>query len=152
VAVQIAGIAGEVLDAVDQRIPLGGAAGFSAWSHGRDNPFFGPIVDVLGAPPASAHSPVQWGDPATINSRLSADFDDIHVESGVLTWRFESLEGAVTFVTRESPTHVDVFRRVRGPLHDRLVTAFEEAFARYLDPSEAVSFDAPYVVVTARHR
>jgi SAM-dependent methyltransferase len=130
----------------------GGTVGFSAWSHSNANPFFTPIVDVLGPPPASDYSPAEWGDRATINSRLAAGFDDIRLESGVLTWQFESLEAAVTFVTRESPTHVDVFRRVEGPPHDRLVTAFEKAFAAHLDAEGAVCFDAPYVVATARRR
>jgi SAM-dependent methyltransferase len=130
----------------------GGTVGFSAWSRGRDNPLFTPIVDVLGPPPASDYSPDQWGNRETINSRLSADFDDVRLESGVLTWQFESLEGAVHFVTRESPTHLDVFRRVEGPPHDRLVTAFEKAFATHLDAEGAVAFDTPYVVATARRR
>jgi SAM-dependent methyltransferase len=130
----------------------GGTLGFSAWSPGRDNPFFTPIVDVLGAPPALAYSPAQWGDRETIGARLSADFDDIKIESGVLTWQFESLEAAVHFVTRESPTHVDVFRRVEGPPHDRLATAFEKAFGAHRDADGAVAFDAPYVVATARRR
>jgi hypothetical protein len=56
------------------------------------------------------------------------------------------------FVTRESPTHVDVFRRVEGPPHDRLVRAFENAFAGHLDAEGAVAFDSPYVVATARRR
>jgi SAM-dependent methyltransferase len=129
-----------------------GIVGFSAWSRSPDNPFFAPIVDVLGAPPAGGYSPEQWGDRETIGFRLSDDFDDIRFESGVLTWQFESLEAAMYFVTQESPTHVDVFRRVEGPPHDRLVRAFEKAFAGHLDAEGAVAFDSPYVVATARRR
>jgi SAM-dependent methyltransferase len=129
----------------------GGILGFSAWSRGPDNPFFDPVIEVLGPPSTSAYSSDQWGDPATLTDRLSADFEGIEVESYSYTWRFESLAASLHFVTDESPMHVNVFRYV-GDAHDRLITAFEAAFANHADDTGRVAFDAPYVVVTARRR
>jgi len=132
-------------------VRAGGILGFSAWSRGTSNPFFDPIVEVLGRPSPSGYSPDQWGDPATIADRLSADFDDVDIATGPFTWRFDSLASAIAFVTTESPMHVNVFRHV-GDARDRLVSAFEAAFAAHLDEAERIAFDAPYVVVTAKRR
>jgi SAM-dependent methyltransferase len=129
----------------------GGILGFSAWSRGESNPFFDPIIEVLGPPSTSAYSADQWGDPAVIADRLSADFDEIDVAAGPFTWRFDSMESAIGFVTSQSPMHVNVFRYI-GDARDRLIAAFETAFAAHADEAGRVAFDAPYVVVTARRR
>jgi SAM-dependent methyltransferase len=129
----------------------GGIFGFSAWSKGPANPFFDPIIEVLGPPSPSAYSADQWGDPTIVADRLSTDFDDIDVVAGPFTWRFDSLESAVGFVTRESPMHVNVFRYI-GDARDRLIAAFEAAFSAYADEAGRIAFDAPYVVVTACRR
>lgn len=129
----------------------GGILGFSAWSRGEANPFFDPIIEVLGPPSTSAYSADQWGDPAIVADRLSADFDDVDVVAGPFTWHFDSLESAVGFVTGESPMHVNVFRYI-GDARERLTAAFEAAFAAHADETGRVAFDAPYVVVTARRR
>jgi hypothetical protein len=47
--------------------------------------------------------------------------------------------------------HVNVFRHV-GDARDRLVSAFEGAFAAHTDEAARIAFDAPYVVVTAKRR
>ncbi len=129
----------------------GGILGFSAWSRGPANPFFDPIIEVLGPPSTSAYSADQWGDPAVIAERLSTDFDDVDVAAGPFTWRFDSLESAVGFVTDESPMHVNVFRYI-GDARERLIAGFEAAFAAHADEAGRVAFDAPYVVATARRR
>lgn len=127
-----------------------GALAFSSWVRNVDNPFFDPIVDVLGRPPATGFSPDQWGDPAIVEARLAASFRDVEIDSGSLTWRFDSLDAAMHFLEHESPMHVDVFRRVDGVTRDRLATAFRDA----LRPHQVggVQFDAPYVVVSATRR
>lgn len=129
----------------------GGILGFSAWSRGADNPFFDPIIEVLGPPSTSTYSADQWGDPAVITDRLSTDFEDVDIAAGPFTWRFDSLESAVGFVTDESPMHVNVFRYI-GDARDRLIAGFEAAFASHVDDAGRVAFDAPYVVATARRR
>ena len=129
----------------------GGILGFSAWSRGTANPFFDPIIDVLGPPSTSAYSADQWGDPAVIAERLSTDFADVDVAAGPFTWRFDSLESAVSFVTDESPMHVNVFRYI-GDARERLIAGFEAAFTAHVDEAGRVAFDAPYVVATARRR
>lgn len=129
----------------------GGRLSFSAWAHGPDNPFFTPIVAVLGPQPPRDFYPDQWSDPDTAAARLGADFDDLHLETGVFTWRFESLEAAVRFVTLESPTHVEVLRNAGDAYRDDLVAAFEDAMRAHLRDG-AVAFPSPYVIVTARRR
>jgi ubiquinone/menaquinone biosynthesis C-methylase UbiE len=129
----------------------GGRLSFSAWAHGTDNPFFTPIVAVLGPPPPRDFYPDEWSDPDTATARLGADFDDLHLETRAFTWRFESLEAAVRFVTLESPTHVEVLRQAGESHRDELVAAFEDAMRAHLHDG-AVSFPSPYVVVTARRR
>ena len=128
----------------------GGALGFSSWVQDPANPFFTPIIDVLGPPPASGYSPDQWGDPDTITARLSADFDDIAIEPGRHPWQFESLDAGMQFLTSESPLHVDLFSRVDAGQGERLLAGFRSALQAYEDVDGRVSFEAPYVVVTAR--
>ncbi len=58
----------------------GGVFGFSSWVRDPDNPFFSPIVAVLGPPPSSGYSPDQWGEADTVTERLAADFDVVEIE------------------------------------------------------------------------
>jgi SAM-dependent methyltransferase len=127
-----------------------GVLGFSSWVHDPANPFFTPIVDVLGPPPASGYTPDQWGDPDTITARLSADFDDVDIQHGWHTWQFDSLDTGMHFLAHESPMHVDVFSRVDVAQHEQLLAGFRSAWQAHADVDGRVSYDAPYVVVTAR--
>jgi len=129
----------------------GGHFGFSTWVRDADNPFFNPILEVLGAPPAAPYTPDQWGEPDVVTTRLSDDFDEIFIENGKHTWRFDSLDAALTFVTDESPMHVDVLGRLDVGTRSRLVEAFRAAFGKYTG-ADGVAFDASYAVVAARRR
>lgn len=129
----------------------GGYFGFSTWVRDADNPFFNPILDVLGPPPAAPYTPDQWGQPDVVTARLTDDFDEIFIENGKHTWRFASQQAAVTFVTDESPMHVDVLARLDVGTRSRLVEAFAASFERYTSP-DGVAFDASYAVVAARRR
>ena len=137
---------------VGRLLKPGGVFGFSSWVPDPGNPFFTPIVTVLGPPPASGYSPDQWGEPDTIKARLSGAFDDIDIEKGFHTWRFGSLDDALGFVAHESPMHVSVLGNVDAERRDRLLAAFEAAMQGHTDENGGVSFDAPYVVVTAQRR
>lgn len=137
---------------ISRLLKPGAAVGFSSWVHDPANPFFTPIIEVLGPPPASGYSPDQWGEPDTITDRLSADFDDIDIEHGWNTWQFESLATGMHFLTSESPLHVDLFSRVDAEQSQRLRAAFRSALQAYADVDGRVSFEAPYVVVTALRR
>jgi SAM-dependent methyltransferase len=128
----------------------GGAVGFSSWVRDPANPFFTPIVEVLGPPPASGYSPDQWGEPDTINARLATDFDGIDIQRGWHTWQFESVAAGVHFLTSESPLHVDLLSRVDAEQSDRLRAAFQSALRAHADVDGRVSYQAPYLVVTAR--
>lgn len=129
----------------------GGVLGFSTWVRDADNPFFTPIVEVLGPPPPAPYGPDQWGEPDTARSRLAAEFTDIAIENGRHPWRFTSVEHAVRFITRESPMHLDILGRLDDPTRARLVDAFEAAFGACAGPG-GVEFAASYAVVTARRR
>lgn len=129
----------------------GGVLGFSTWVRDADNPFYTPILEVLGPPPPAPYGPDQWGDPDTARSRLAADFTDVTIENGVHPWRFASVEQAVDLITRESPMHLDILARLDDGTRARLVGAFEAAFAAYAGPG-GVEFGAPYAVVTAHAR
>jgi ubiquinone/menaquinone biosynthesis C-methylase UbiE len=133
-------------------LKAGGVLAFSSWVHDTANPFFGPIVSVLGAPPSSGYSPDQWGDAGTIMERLSTDFDDVEIEPTMHTWQFASLDAAMRFLANESPMHVSVLGNVDQAQRDQLLTAFETAMRAHADADGHVSFDSPYVVVTARRR
>ena len=130
----------------------GGAVGYSSWVHDPVNPFFTPIIAVLGPPPASGYSPDQWGEPDTIVARLAADFGGIEIEHGLHTWQFESLDAAVHFLKHESPLHIDLLHRVDAAQHERLVAGFQTALQAHAGVDGRVSFQSPYVVVTARRR
>jgi SAM-dependent methyltransferase len=129
----------------------GATLAFSSWVRDEHNPFFDPIVAVLGAPPAGGFSPDQWGDPDIRARRLEADFTDVDVERGHLTWKFPSMDAALHFLTDESPMHVAVFARVEDAQRERLLEAFRDALGEHAD-ADGVRFDAPYVVVTAQRR
>lgn len=128
-----------------------GVLAFSSWVRGEQNPLFDPIVAVLGAPPARGFTPDQWGDADICARRLSADFTDVDVHRGQFTWAYPSLDAALHFLTDESPMHVDVFARVDGTQRDLLVEAFRDALSPHAGAG-GVSFEAPYVVVTAQRR
>lgn len=129
-----------------------GVFGFSTWVRDTENPFFNPIIDVLGTPPPAAYSPDQWGDPGLITTRLGEEFDDIFIENDTHTWTFATLEQAVGFITDESPMHVDILARQDDPTRARLTEAFTTALAGHRKVDGSVSFDASYAVVAAlRH-
>jgi SAM-dependent methyltransferase len=129
-----------------------GVLAFSSWVRDPDNPFFGPIVAVLGPPPTSGFTPDQWGEPDTVRDRLAADFVDVEVTRGSHPWRLGTLDEAVRFVTEESPMHVSVFSSVDGARRDRLIAAFTETFDAHVGRDGTVAYDAPYAVVTALRR
>ncbi|MGU3290980.1 class I SAM-dependent methyltransferase [Williamsia sp. M5A3_1d] len=134
-----------------------GTLGFTSWVRATHNPFYDPIVSVLGPPrpatdDATSHSPDDWGVPDTIHARLAGGFDTVEIDHRVHTWRFGNLETAMHFISEESPMHVDVLHRVSEMQHDRLMSAFEVALAPHTDAAGTIAFDSPYVVVTARRR
>ncbi|CRZ15595.1 class I SAM-dependent methyltransferase [Mycolicibacterium neworleansense] len=131
----------------------GGILAFSTWVRDEaGSPFFTPIVETLGQPPASVYSPDQWGDYEIVRSRLSAGFDDVKFETGSHPWQFDSVESAVRFISDESPMHVDLLGRLDEATRDRLLKAFTAALSAATDGEGRVSFDAPYAVVTAHRR
>lgn len=130
----------------------GGTLGFSTWVKAGDNPFFTPVVEVLGPPQPGPYSPDQWGVPELVHERLDADFADVAIENRTLVWRFGSLADAVRFVTDESPMHVTTLTYLDDATRARLVDAFTAAFVAHESPDGTVAFDAPYAVITARRR
>lgn len=136
---------------VTRLLAPGGVFAFSTWV--RDDagsPFFTPIVETLGQPPASGYSPDQWGVLDVVQSRLTAGFDDVRFETGSHTWQFDSIDTAVRFISDESPMHVDLLGRLDQATRDRLLDAFTVALSAQTDDEGRVSFGAPYAVVTAR--
>lgn len=131
----------------------GGVFAFSTWVRDEaGSPFFTPIVETLGQPPASAYSPDQWGDPETVQSRLADRFDQVQIETASHTWQFESVESAVRFISDESPMHVNLLSRLDETTRERLLDAFTAALSAQADGEGRVSFGAPYAVVTARRK
>lgn len=130
----------------------GGVLAFSAWVRSAANPFFDPVVTVLGPPAPAAFSPDQWGDSAILTERLAPGFDDIDIASDLLRWEFESMAAALHFLRGESPMHVATFQRADPEQRDRLAAEFEKALRPHEDASGRVSFTAPYVVVSATLR
>lgn len=130
-----------------------GVLGFSAWVRDADNPFFTPIVSVLGPPQNAGHSPDQWGEPETVAGRLAADFDGVVIESGTHTWQLGPVSDAMRWVIQESPMHVSLFAGIDDDAtHERLRAAFEDRFGSCVDRDGNVTYDAPYLVVTALRR
>lgn len=130
----------------------GGTVGFSSWVHDPENPFYTPILEVLGPQPEPEYSPDQWGDPETIATRLAPAFDGIGIEHGTYTWQFESVDAVMQLLTRESPQHLDLFSRVDDSQRGRLLDAFDAAMRARAGTDGRVAFRSPYVVVTAQRR
>jgi SAM-dependent methyltransferase len=128
-----------------------GVLAFSSWVRSEKNPFFDPIVAVLGAPPDTGYSPDQWGNSEVVAQRLAADFQDVEITEGRHGWEFDSLDAALAFVTEESPMHVGTFGRADAGQRDRLREAFREALSEHAT-ADGIRFEAPYVVVTATRR
>ncbi len=129
----------------------GGVLCFSSWIKADDNPFFDPIVTVLGAPPTGGHSPDQWADPTVVEQRLSPAFTDLEVTERTFTWEFASPAAALHFLVHESPMHVNVFRHVDEGQRNRLTAAFRDAIEPHTEAT-GVHFDTPYAVVSATRR
>lgn len=130
----------------------GGVLGFSSWVRDPENPFFSPIIEVLGPPPASGYSPDQWGEAGTVTDRLAADFDEVEIELGSHTWQLGTVEDGVRFVTEESPMHVAVLANAGSAKREPLVAAFENTFRTLAGAGGTVTYDASYAVVTAVRR
>ncbi|AKS35351.1 class I SAM-dependent methyltransferase [Mycolicibacterium goodii] len=134
----------------------GAVFGFSSWTRGGadggENPFFTPVVEVLGPPPATDYTHDQWGDRDIVAHRLAADFDGVVIESSELTWSFASVAAALEFLEFESPAHVNLFQGLGEPDRDRLRAGFEAAMGRHVDSAGTVSFASPYLVTTAVRR
>ncbi|TPG34508.1 class I SAM-dependent methyltransferase [Mycolicibacterium hodleri] len=128
-----------------------GVLAFSSWVRAASNPFFDPIVAVLGAPPPKGFSPDQWGERTTVTRRLFEGFTDVEIDEGTFSWEFASVEAALRFLEHESPMHVDIFRRVDPTQRERLRAGFRDALTPHADDT-LVSFDTPYVVVSAIRR
>ncbi len=130
----------------------GGALSFSSWVPDAETPFFKPIVSVFGPPPASAQNPDQWGVAETIVERLTGDFDEIEIETGMSPWRLGSLDDAMHLVEHESPLHVSLLANLDTAKRDELLAAFTDVMRANVGADGIVAFDAPYVVVTALRR
>lgn len=128
----------------------GAALAFSSWVRTTHNPFYDPIVTVFGTPPAGAFSPDQWGDAEIATARLESHFTDIAIETHTHTWKFDSLATTLGFLRSESPLHVEIFSRADDDQQRRLHTEFEAALRPHIDAAGAISFDVPYVVISAR--
>jgi SAM-dependent methyltransferase len=128
-----------------------GVLALSSWVRSDQNPFFDPIVAVLGAPPDTGYSPDQWGNSEVVAQRLAADFEDVEITEGRHGWKFDSLDAALAFVTEESPMHVGAFGRADAGQRDRLREAFREALSEHAT-ADGIRFEAPYVMVTATRR
>ena len=101
-----------------------GALSFSSWVPDPETPFFKPIVSVFGPPPASAQNPDQWGVAETIIERLTGDFDEIEIETGMSPWRLGSMDDAMHLVEHESPLHVSLLANLDPVKRDELLAAF----------------------------
>ncbi|RDH77638.1 class I SAM-dependent methyltransferase [Mycolicibacterium moriokaense] len=128
----------------------GGVLGFSAWVPDPNTPFHRPVVAVLGPPPASEYGPDQWGSEEIITDRLAPDFDDIAIETGRHTWRLGSVDEAMRMLAHESPIHVSLLGSLDEATREKLLAAFEDAMRASVDADGVVTFDSPYVVVTAQ--
>ena len=138
---------------VTRLLAPGGVFAFSTWIRDEaGSPFFTPIVETLGAPPAAAYSPDQWGDPAVVHSRLGVGFSDVQFETASHTWRFDSVESAVRFISDESPMHVHLLSHLDDATRNRLLDAFTAALRAHADSAGQVAFEAPYAVVTAHRK
>lgn len=129
-----------------------GVLAFSSWVRNTSNPFFDPVVTVMGPPPATGFSPDQWGDTDILTERLAPHFDDIDVHRGAHRWEFASMTAALHFLRAESPMHVATFGRADATQQKQLSDEFEAAMAQHVEASGAVAFDAPYIVVSAALR
>lgn len=143
---------GRQVEEISRLLKPGGTLAISAWVRSAANPFFDPIVAVLGAPPDRGFTPDQWGDPAIATERLAANFTDVEIDDGALTWAFDTLDAARNFLVHESPMHVDLFARLDGDQHDRLLAAFTDALTPHVGDDGGVRFDAPYAIITASRR
>ncbi|OBF27991.1 class I SAM-dependent methyltransferase [Mycobacterium sp. ACS4331] len=127
-----------------------GVLAFSAWQRVPGNPLSDPIAAVFADAPPAPFTPDQWGDPERAERRLAAGFDDIAIDTGTFTWRFDDLDAALRFVQHESPMHLAAFARADGAQRTSLADAFAAALRDHVDADGGVRFDSPYAVITAR--
>jgi SAM-dependent methyltransferase len=130
----------------------GGTLSFSSWVPDQETPFFKPIVSVFGPRPASAQNPDQWGVAETIIERLTGDFDEIEIETGMSPWRLGTMDDAMHLVEHESPLHVSLLANLDTAKRDELLAAFNDVMRANVGADGIVAFDAPYVVATALRR
>ena len=132
----------------------GGVLGFSSWVPDPGNPFFSPIVAVLGPPPASAllarsvgcrrtRSPTGWRPISTTSRSKQARH----------TWQLGTdRRGRALRDARIADARLPARQPSTAPSATELLAAFEDAMRAHVGADGNVSYDAPYVVVTAPRR
>ena len=127
--------------------------GFSSWVRDPDNPFFSPIVAVLGPPPASDYSPDQWGVADTIIDRLAADFDDVEIQSGTAHMAIgHRRRGHVLVGARVADARLPARQPRPAPSATSCWPRSRTRCARTPAPTASWRSTPRYVVVTARRR
>ena len=145
--------AGRQVAELGRLLKSGGTLGFSSWVHDAGNPFFNPIVAVLGPPPQPGYSPDQWGEPDTHRGAAGGRLRRhrhrtrlAHMAIRVVGRRGALPDARVAACTSTCST-ASTRRSASG-----LWPAFEAAMRAHAGDDGRVSFDSPYVVVTASGR
>jgi len=111
------------------------------------DPLAGPVLDVLGHPPAGRPAPTDWGTADHTRTLLGRD-RSVTVEQGWHTWHFGDVHEAVRLVLEDSPLHIAVARGLDAEHRALLGGRTFEAVSRCAG-DDGVRFRTPYLISTS---
>ncbi len=112
------------------------------------DPLAGPVLDVLGHPPAGRRVPTDWGTVQHTRTLLGRD-RSVTAEEGWHDWHFADVHEAVRLVLNESPMHGAVAAGLEADRRALLGERTLEAMSRYAC-DDGVRFRTPYLISTSR--
>lgn len=98
--------------------------------------------------PTGGPDPFAWGDVATVQSWLRADFATVEVSEQSLPWRFESARAAREFLGTRSPAHVAAQQHA-GHSSSAMMNALEDHLQKLAGADGRIDTEAEYLLITA---
>lgn len=111
------------------------------------DPLAGPVVEVIGPPPAGQPTPTDWGR----TTHVTALFGDraTTTRAGQHDWHLTDVPEATRLLLKESPLHVAVRSGLDEDRRARFDQAVEATMTRMQTP-DGVRFASPYLLTTSR--
>jgi SAM-dependent methyltransferase len=126
----------------------GGRVGLAVWTIDGYIAQRARVIRQFAPPDPAGPDTLSWGDPATLERRLAAEFTNVRIERRNLSWHFDSAQEMTAFYGAHSAAYVTA-RQAAGDRAGAMVAALEHHAAPSGGP---VRIDAEYHLAQATKR